>query len=153
MGGFVLGVEGSFHLANITGTATSVHGVADDVMTTQVKTLATAVARLGFAVDNWLFYARGGYAGGKVNASWVDAVGGLQGPWAATAWHHGWQAGLGIEVGMSHNMVLGLEYNYTRLQTAAHTGIENPSAVDLTYNIGAAFHSVGVRLTVLFGGM
>lgn len=151
-GNVVFGIEGGFNWANIAGTATSVHGNADDVMTTRVSSLATIVGRLGFAANDWLFYARGGYAGGNVNASWVDNSGPSQGNWNSSVWHHGWQAGLGIERALSHNIVLGVEYNYTSLLTQPHTGTENPAGGTLTYDVNAAFHSVGVRLSVLVGG-
>ena len=74
--------------------------------------LATVVGRAGFAVQNNLFYIKGGYAGVNNRLSVTDTVGVAQGSGGQTHWANGWTVGAGWEYGITRNWIVGLEYNY-----------------------------------------
>ncbi len=61
---YVFGMEGTISGLDNKGTVVNTaFGAGDDVFTWRANVLATVVGRAGFAVQNNLFYIKGGYAG------------------------------------------------------------------------------------------
>lgn len=61
---YVFGIEGTISGLDNKGTVVNtVFGAGDDVFSWRANVLATVVGRAGFAVQNNLFYFKGGYAG------------------------------------------------------------------------------------------
>jgi outer membrane immunogenic protein len=109
--------------------------------------VATARVRLGYAVDNLLFYGTGGYAATSAEAGIKDANT-LALLASTTSTHSGWVAGVGLEWGFAPNWsakfeVLHMEYNSTAFNTIQGEG---PRNVPLNDSIGR----VGVNYR--FGG-
>jgi outer membrane immunogenic protein len=88
----------------------TVFGPANDVFSWRANVLATVVGRAGFAVQNNLFYVKGGYAGVNNRLSVTDPV--VAGTGGQTHWANGWTVGAGWEYGITRNWIVGLEYNY-----------------------------------------
>ena len=74
--------------------------------------LATVVGRAGFAVQNNLFYIKGGYAGVNIRLNVSDTVAPSTGSGGQTHWANGWTVGAGWEYGITRNWIVGLEYVY-----------------------------------------
>jgi outer membrane immunogenic protein len=78
----------------------------------------TARARVGAAMNNWLFYVTGGVAFDKSSANGTSIAGfacGTAGVFtncAASSWRPGLAAGLGVEYGFAQNWSAKLEYLY-----------------------------------------
>jgi outer membrane immunogenic protein len=119
-------------------------GVIANTVTHEVKWLATARGRLGFAQDSYLLYVTGGAAWARVNETDMLEVD----PFfvAGSSSSHtrvGWTAGVGIEVRLWGNLTGKLEYLYvdlgrmnTNLTLAFPTGMESIGIVsDLRDNI------------------
>jgi outer membrane immunogenic protein len=108
---WVLGIEGKFSGSTLKGTTTN---FVDDSFTNETNFLMLITGRLGFAVDNWLFYGKGGFAGvnRKVSVSDIGTVSPGVGSGSATSFHTGWTAGAGIEYGLTRNWILGIEYDH-----------------------------------------
>jgi outer membrane immunogenic protein len=111
---YVFGMEGTISGLDNKGTvANNAFGPAmDDVFTWRANVLATVVGRAGFAVQNNLFYIKGGYAGVNNRLSVTDTVGPFTGSGGQTHWANGWTVGAGWEYGITRNWIVGLEYNY-----------------------------------------
>jgi outer membrane immunogenic protein len=79
----------------------------------------TVRGRVGYAMNNVLFYATGGVAYGGIKVEF--------GP--STEWqtHLGWTAGGGVEVGLTPNWSAKAEYLYVRLEDQGYvlTGVQN----------------------------
>lgn len=128
-GPWVFGIEGTFAGStiknDITNTVFNAAGPPNDVFTIEVQSVATVTGRLGYAWDNWLLYAKGGYAGADIKLSVSnphdghDMVG-PSGSGSETNWHNGWTAGVGVEYGLTPNWILGVEYDYMGLETRSH---------------------------------
>jgi outer membrane immunogenic protein len=72
--------------------------------------MATITGRIGYAVTNNLFYAKGGYAGVNNHLSVVDVnPNPSTGSGSQTQWHNGWTVGAGWEYGLTQNWIVGLE--------------------------------------------
>ena len=112
---YVFGMEGTISGLDNKGSFTNtVFGVGlDDQFSWRANVLATVVGRAGFAVQNNLFYFKGGYAGVNNRLSVIDNVANpTTGSGGQTHWHNGWTVGAGWEYGVTRNWIVGLEYNY-----------------------------------------
>jgi outer membrane immunogenic protein len=95
---------------------------AQTVQTNDAKIgwIGTARGKVGMAVNNWLFYGTGGLAYGRVRSTVAFTC--YSAPCDVTVWEGsssgtkpGWAAGAGVEVGLSPNWTIGLEYLYVNL--------------------------------------
>ena len=79
--------------------------------------MGTVRGRIGYAPDNWLFYATGGlaWAYDRLTVTQLDNSGTTDMPFL---WRFGWVAGAGIEMPLAQNWTAGLEYLYMRYGNA-----------------------------------
>ena len=114
---FVLGVEWMFDGTDIKSDTTV------DLFrgTEKVNWLTTVTGRLGYAVNNWLFYGKGG--GGWVHdtATVTDLVGG--GSVSISDTKGGWVAGAGVEYGFTPNWTGKVEYQHLGLEDVSNAGL------------------------------
>ena len=99
-GAFVFGIEGDWSWTNADGSA----AIPGAIVNVEHNWYGTATARVGYAVDNWLWYVKGG-------AAWMDAdysIGGVSSGDTRT----GWTVGTGLEWALGPNWSAKLEYNY-----------------------------------------
>ncbi len=121
-GQFVFGLEGTISGLDTRGTVlNTVFGAGlDDVFSWRSDWLATVVGRAGIAVQNNLFYVRGGWAGVNNRLSVVDTVPAFVGSGSNTQWHNGWVVGAGWEYGFTPNWIVGVEYNYAAFESKSY---------------------------------
>jgi outer membrane immunogenic protein len=99
--------------------------------------LATARGRVGYAVNNLLFYATGGYAGAGVTAGINSTVNNAS-IFSSTSTRSGWTAGGGLEWGFAPNWSAKFEWLYMKFDNAGFTtalGDGPRSAVTLDDNV------------------
>jgi outer membrane immunogenic protein len=120
-GNYVFGLEGTIAGLESRGTLlNTVFGLGlDDRFSWRADWMATITGRLGYAVNNNLFYFKGGYAGVNNRLSVVDAVP-VTGSGAQTLWHNGWTVGGGWEYGITQNWIVGLEYDYAAFENRSY---------------------------------
>jgi outer membrane immunogenic protein len=130
---WVIGVEGDYSWANVTGNETTqspVFAAVSETTTTKLSNLALATGRLGYAWSNWLFYVKGGGAWGNYSSSSNVLIGGaLTATTSSSATRNGWTFGGGIEWGLWNALSAKVEYNHIDFGTATVT------VVGLTGNI------------------
>ena len=147
---WVAGVEGAASGGNIGGsTAVATPGLPGDSATFRQTTdlLTSVTARVGYAWNNWLLYAKGGAAWASDRYSAFDALATYDFEGLETRF--GWTAGAGLEWAFSDIWSLKLEYDYYGFGTRSVTFIDNVSAtvgpLDIKQNIqviklGVNFH-------------
>src|ERR1700688_383417 len=83
---WVYGLEASLSGSTLKSTTTN---FVDDNLSNQTNALLLITGRVGYAVDNWLFYGKGGYAGvdRKVSVSDTGTVSPGVGSSSASNWH------------------------------------------------------------------
>ena len=112
----VLGVEGEYSWGNVSGTATTTSipfPFVSSTVTAKSTELGLATARVGYAADNWLFYAKGGGAWGHGSSSGEVFVRGVPfEPTSSSTDRTGWVIGGGVEWGFAPNWSAKLEYNH-----------------------------------------
>jgi outer membrane immunogenic protein len=99
-GAFVFGVEGDWSWTNADGS-TAIPGA---IVNSEHNWYSTLTARAGYAVDNWLWYVKGG-------AAWMDADYSIAGVKAGET-RTGWTVGTGLEWALGPNWSAKIEYNY-----------------------------------------
>ena len=119
---YVFGLEGTISAMDNRGSLLNrVFGPAlDDQFSWRTNWMATITGRTGIAVNNNLFYVKGGYAGVSSHLSVVDVGPPLVGSGSDTQWHNGWTVGAGWEYGITQNWIVGLEYDYAAFATRTY---------------------------------
>ena len=145
-GHVVLGFEADIDWAGMKGSATfvpTIGGVpinpAAISATTNIDWESTARARVGYAQDNWLFYATGGFAILGTKAAFTPALGLTCGTYtlvncSGTNKQIGAALGAGVEYGITQNVSAKLEYLYisaASLDVSHHSEIRAGSELSL----------------------
>jgi outer membrane immunogenic protein len=112
---WVVGIEGAWSATSISGSdkASTTTALTQLRVTSAPAWFAAATARLGYAANSWLFYAKGGGAWMQVNYT-EDVL--LNGVTTATQnlndTRSGFTAGVGVEYGLTESFSARLEYNF-----------------------------------------
>jgi len=115
--------------------------------TAEVHNLVTLTGRLGYADGRWLAYTKFGWAGAQVDITLQDTL--TKNSTSSSEFTSGWNFGLGIDYALSHNLFLGVEYNYLYFRADVE-----PLPIPDTHFSDAEVHiqSLMVRLNYRFGG-
>ena len=123
IGSIVLGVEGDFNWASISGSSSVINvGPPNlgDTYNTRVSSYETVTGRIGYAWDRYLAYVNGGGAWGRVRHDYNAAGnGGAANTFSTTNNESGWTLGAGFEYAFAPNWSARLEYNYVSLGTGS----------------------------------
>jgi outer membrane immunogenic protein len=127
MGQWVLGAEASWTASNISASsiATTPGGSVTQRATTSERWYASATARVGYAMNTLLLYAKGGAAWTRVD--YTEAL--LNTPFPPFAesaqtlggYRVGFTVGGGIEYGLTENLSTRLEYDFYDFGTRNYT--------------------------------
>jgi outer membrane immunogenic protein len=128
---FVLGVEGAVSGSTMKGSRlVALPDSPPDTALINVKTdfMPTLTARMGYAVDHWLFYGKGGVAWASNKYSVVGTFNGGAGlgipfDFEGLSVRTGWTAGAGVEWAFAEDWSARLEYDYYDFGT--HTATMN----------------------------
>jgi outer membrane immunogenic protein len=160
---WVLGVVADIQASDMQRSASStfetdVFSLTVQSNSSKIEWFGTARGRVGYAANNWLFYGSGGLAYGGVKTTvTMNCV--TCGPpntvyaGSNSATNVGWAAGAGVEVGLTPNWTVGVEYLHIDLGDISTTATFvsanglNP-ATAATFTAGSAFVADIVRGTV-----
>jgi len=108
----VLGVEGTWDWAGLRDTVSSAAFTEEF----KVKSIYTVTGQVGWAIDRWLPYVKGGWAGARTSLD-------LGGPVTASnsQTNNGWTVGGGVDYAIWQNWILGIEYDHFDLNYGAFT--------------------------------
>jgi outer membrane immunogenic protein len=121
---FVVGIDGDYARANLRGSETGAFPNGDfGSINDRIKWIATAAARLGYAVNNWMFFGKGGWAWSDFDYAGrtFSPVGVLLNNNTLPTTRNGWTVGTGVEWGFAAHWSAKLEYDYVSFGTAAET--------------------------------
>lgn len=111
----------------------------------EIHALATAAARLGYAMGPWLFYAKGGGAYAYMDITTAITA---QGPISTTENRFGVTGGAGVEVAFLRNVSAKVEYNYLYFPEQSYSFV-TPATVG---TVDHYVHLVKAGINVRFGG-
>jgi outer membrane immunogenic protein len=145
----VVGFEGDGSWGGEYGSNTDLGAVGNPAFLSFTKEtwLATARIRVGYAVDNLLFYGTGGYAAAGTEAGIKDANT-LALLASTTSTRSGWTAGGGLEWGFAPNWSAKFEMLYTQFDSVAFNTVQGEGPRSVPLNDTVARFGVNYR----FGG-
>jgi outer membrane immunogenic protein len=119
---FVVGIDGDYTWANLTGHATDVSIVNADIASesNSIRWIATVTGRVGYAMNNLLIFAKGGGAWAGFNATSVTNTpgGAFVAQTTSSETRNGWTVGGGLEWGFTPHWSAKIEYDYVKFATA-----------------------------------
>jgi outer membrane immunogenic protein len=145
----VVGVETDFNFLNFSTDETVLVGADSAHFEAKANWYGTTTAKLGYAVDNFLFYGDGGLAYGHSEAEGNVTVGGTTFSDDQSNVNWGWTLGAGVKYGINENWVVGAEYKYVNLGEAdfdVNNGVGNA----IRANTETAFSVVRATLDFRF---
>jgi outer membrane immunogenic protein len=114
----VLGIEGEYTWTDVKGTATSQSTeprflAVTSTSTTKTDDIAMVTGRIGYAANDWLLYAKGGWAWAEGGSNGVVKNGDVTTSLTSSSTSRdGWVVGAGVEWGFAPNWSAKLEYNH-----------------------------------------
>ena len=146
MDSFVMGIEGDWAFG---GNVAQNHEPAE-MTDLDFNSIATICARLGWALDDTLIYAKGGVAFVDSTFSTTDfpTLSGFA--TEDSAWLTGWVIGGGMEHGFSDRLTGRLEYTYMSLPDASYTfddGLGNTADITQSFD---GIHTIRAALAYNF---
>src|SRR5262245_16163983 len=121
---WVAGLELSWSEANLKATSVS-DAVDDRLRESKISDLLLAPGRLGYASDDWLGYAKGGYANSKIG--FITFVASTGHPSTTSSERNGgWTVGGGVEYAFDPLVSAGADYNFARINIADRNQSVNP---------------------------
>jgi outer membrane immunogenic protein len=144
-GAWVFGVEGNYSWADLTGSETTASPLVAGAASTvnhSYKWVADVSGRVGYAWNNWMLYAKGGWAWTHSDGNFniVGAGGVTLATGSAGEDRSGYLVGGGFEYGFTPNWSAKVEYNYMDFGTKSitHTspiGVVTTRDQKLTLNV------------------
>jgi len=128
--GVVADLQGSGMKASGTGAAPPLSGFISitEAKTAKIDWFGTVRGKVGYAANNWLVYATGGLAYGKVKAntafndpSFAASSNPISFAGSSSSTKAGGTVGAGIQYGLSPNWTVGAEYLYVNLGSISVT--------------------------------
>jgi outer membrane immunogenic protein len=156
-GSIVAGVEGGFNAAlsdkfgstpPSVGTTPCFYG--SHTCDGRTNDLLTVGGRLGWALNNLLFYGSGGFAYGGVEVRGGPFAAGSTVIDDSTTHHSGWYGGAGIEYALMNNLTVGVDWKHFEL---GHSNHQTPQGgFNDLINVNDKGDVVTARLTIKGGG-
>jgi len=158
---WVFGLEAQGFGANLRRTDDSIFFPGDN-LAARIEGLFTATGRIGYAVDRWLPYIKGGYAGAQVKTINREPppINSRDISLDHSEWRSGFVIGAGVEYAVDRNWILGVEYNYmdfghgsawTQLNRTGAGAVFNATLPE-SYRDDVTMQTVTARLSYKFGG-
>ena len=143
---WVIGIEGTYSGTDLSQTDTSVL-LPGRLRTLKIDQIATVAGRLGFAVDQYLLYAKGGVAFGDIDTFGIRPSTGVN--IDIRSWETGVTAGAGIETKIWQHLVLGAEFDWYNFKFD-RSGTATDGVVGRFTNTNADIFTLTGRVSWLF---
>jgi len=148
LGNIVLGLEATLSGGSLSGDFRSVVNPTAVTYNTDINTIVTITGRLGVASDQWMLYAKAGWAGAEVDVSGRNTA--TPDRFSFDDWRNGWTVGGGFEFKVARNISLGIEYSFIDLGSESTTGVTRLVAPVSIRDVDVQIQSVTARLNYQF---
>jgi outer membrane immunogenic protein len=150
---WVVGVEGAVSAGALRGSAVvPLPANPGDTALVTVRTdfIPSLTARLGYAVDHWLFYGKGGVAWTNDKYSVTGVFTGIPFDAEGLGMRTGWTAGAGVEWAFTNDWSARLEYDYYDFghSNVLMSDAANAFASIVTYRQNAQMVKLGLNFRV-----
>jgi outer membrane immunogenic protein len=160
----VIGAEGTFTWSNISGTQVTptLIPTASEISISTPRWYATATGKIGFAANDFLFYAKGGAAWMNVHYTQSVGVGAGQSSLTIVDTRGGFTVGGGIEFGMTENLSARVEYDFLDFGTKTYNfnnliatpvgGVATPLVLPVSIRSSTSLITAGLNYRFTWGG-
>jgi outer membrane immunogenic protein len=151
-GAWVFGVEGMWSAVDLNTNEAS-PGLAainrpNRFRGTDISQLYSVTGQLGYAWDRFLLYGKGGWAGGEVDRSTLNANNGVSSAISQNA--SGWTVGAGAEWAFGNGWSFAVEYAYYDLDADSQRAVQS-NGNQFTYgDFNTEIHTIVARLNYTF---
>jgi len=124
---FVVGLDGDFSWARLTGSTADIGPTGfNDVSNETIKWIATVTGRLGYAVNNWMFFGKAGWAwaGFSGTSATFNVAGVNTNNNTNSESRNGWTLGTGVEWGFAPHWSTKIEYDYVKFMTSNYNNTD-----------------------------
>ena len=123
----------------------------DSVAGTSNGWFGVVAGRLGWAMNNWLIYGKGGGIFTGIKSSFIDTdpIGTTLVSGTQTSNRNGWVLGFGVEHAFNRNWIARVEYDRYGFGTARHTAL-TPVGTPFTFSHSLNLNSVRLGVSYLF---
>lgn len=144
---WVLGIEGSFNWTHLHEVRVSVLR-PPSFKTFELDDIGSVVGKAGIAANEWLIYAKGGWAYANIRTEGTNPVNGSIA--APRQWQNGWTVGAGADYLLAANWVLGGDFNYYRFGFD-RSGVASTGGTAYWTNAKANVYAATGRISYKFG--
>jgi len=109
--------------------------------------IATVTGRLGVTFNQWLLYAKGGYAAARIDTFAINTATGVN--IDINNWESGVTAGAGVEYMAWQHVVLGVEFDWYNF-SFDRAGFATDTSPNRFFNTNADIFAVTGRVSWLF---
>lgn len=141
MNGWVLGAVADWSFGG------SIAREAENDAELDMPNLATIRARAGFTAGSAIVYATGGYAQAEMEFAVNSEDGILTG--SDSDWTSGWTVGAGVDVAVTQQVTVGLEYLYLHLDDVNYSTGDSDAPVGVDHDIDG-IHSIRLGMNYAF---
>jgi outer membrane immunogenic protein len=152
---FLVGVDGDYSAADLIGTSSDAANTGNGHISFHhdlVKWVATATGRLGYVNNNWLLFAKGGWAWAEFdgNATNLTAGGAPAAISASSTNRNGWTVGGGVEYAFLAHWSAKLEYDYIKFDTVNFNSTDTSTTTGIITFIP---HTATSSMNIVKGGI
>jgi outer membrane immunogenic protein len=148
-GALVFGAEVSYTWIGAEESSASAI-VPNTTFASETKDLLLITGKVGYAYENMLAYAKGGFATADMTfttrATDTGAI-----TTRTTGREQGWTAGLGLEYAVRPHIILGVEYDYMRIESATRDQLPGSVPPTQVTDAGVDIQMLVARLSVKLG--
>jgi outer membrane immunogenic protein len=148
---WVYGLELSMSKSDADKTFKSRFYPTMDLWTTDLKWTGSATARLGYALDKFLPYVKGGFATARLHSKMLYVAPNIY--TEDTKQFYGWTAGGGLEYMIARHWTAGIEFDYMHFQKKTYDTplmFNSTAAGQESWKIGLSTVSCALRLNYKF---
>ncbi len=157
IGSWVVGLEGAYSRTHLHASSLDPFGYAgtNQQLTYEASLdwIATMTPRLGYSFGRWMLYGKGGFAAGHVEGTLTSQDPTTTITFQEKGIHVGWTIGLGVELALTPNLILGIEYNHYdlgRQRLGGYMWRNNSPDQGGQYDLALRADSVTARLSFLW---
>ena len=127
MNQYLVGIDGDFSWSSVDGDSTDIGLTNGHTLShhTYMDWLTSVTGRVGYTNDNWLLFAKGGWAWAQFHGTTNNSLGAVNfGVGSSSEVRDGWTVGAGLEYAVTSHVTLKLEYDYVGFATANYTSTD-----------------------------
>jgi outer membrane immunogenic protein len=144
----VFGLEGTYSWANLRQDQPSTL-LPNRNRSIGIDQIGTVTAKLGYAWDRTMLYAKGGWAGARLSARAINLTNNELAEF--TDWSNGWTVGVGLEHVPWQSIVIGVEADFYGSLSLDRSGIDTFGVPARFFDSSAPIWAITVRASYLFG--